>query len=133
MSYSSYKNLGNKTDEGINKEIMEKLVPRLTSTTDKMRVLTTHKIVVIDIYADWCQPCKAIAPRIAELSRKYSYPSLCAFAKENLDDKISNNEDITGVPTFQFYVGGKMIKSIVGADVPEIEKQLVSLLDGFRQ
>jgi thioredoxin 1 len=132
MSYSTYKNLGNQTEGGMDKETINKLVPRLSSSTEKMRVLSMNRIVIVDMYADWCQPCKQIAPRFAELSRKYTYPNVCALVKENLDDKISNTDDITGVPTFHFYVGGNLVDSVVGADIPEVETKLIALLEGLR-
>lgn len=132
MSYSTYKNLGNQGAENdANKEIVDRLVPRLKSVTEKMHIISTNKIVVIDVYADWCQPCKQIAPQVAELSRKYTFPSMCMIVKENLDDKISDNDDIAGVPTFRFYINGKNVDSVVGADIPEVERKLVAFLKGF--
>ena len=74
------------------------------------------KKVVIDFYADWCGPCKRIAPLIAELATKY--PDL-VFLKVNVDEaeQLASSFDITALPTFLFMYKGNKYKQIEGADM----------------
>lgn len=131
MSYSTYRNLGNRTNDGMDNDSVRRLVPRITSIEEKKRIISMNKIVVLDLYADWCQPCKLIEPRVAHLALKHTYTGVCVFVKENIQDNISNHDDITGIPTFQFYVNGNLVDSVVGADITEVENKLVPLLEGF--
>lgn len=128
MSYSTYKKLGSKPEDTNDYQMMDKLVPKLKSLVEKKNVVSMNKLVVVDIYADWCQPCKLVAPRVAELSHKYTNPGMCVIVKENLDDEISDKNEITGVPTFQFYFKGRLVHSVVGADMEQVERNIGELL-----
>ena len=84
---------------------------------------------IVDFYADWCGPCKQTAPEYSRVAATYSKPGVCAVAKYNLD-KIDPSEkgNIHGIPVFQFFVNGKQVDEIVGADIPRVEETLKSLL-----
>ncbi|KAI1138649.1 thioredoxin-like protein [Hypoxylon sp. FL0543] len=67
---------------------------------------TTH--VVVDFYADWCPPCRAIAPTFSELADKYSSEGKLAFAKVNVDhvDNVALRYGVSAMPTFLFFQNG---------------------------
>lgn len=80
--------------------------------------------VVADFYADWCGPCKAIAPSYEKLAEKYSVPGYLAFAKVNVDNvqQVAAQYSVTAMPTFMFFKEGKQVAVngqplIRGADV----------------
>ena len=102
------------------------LVINIESEEHKKKLVLNNKIVIVDVYGDWCQPCKAIAPRIANLAEKYQ-PQGFIFAKEDVDKKISQN--VRGVPTLQYFFNGKMVNTTTGADFTEIKEKVENLLE----
>lgn len=73
---------------------------------DALLSSTTH--VVVDFYADWCPPCRAIAPVFSELADKHSSDGRLAFAKVNVDhvDNIASRYSVSAMPTFLFFEKG---------------------------
>ena len=84
------------------------------------------KKVVIDFYADWCGPCKRVAPVFVELSEKF--PEI-VFLKVNVDDSedIASAFEITALPTFLFLNKGNIYKKIEGADLSQVIGTLENL------
>jgi len=64
-------------------------------------LVTLSRIVVIDVYADWCGPCKQIASRYERLANEMYIPNELILIKENVESGISDG--VKGVPTFQIY------------------------------
>lgn len=80
--------------------------------------------VVADFYADWCGPCKAIAPSYEQLAKKHSLPDYLAFTKVNVDNvqQVAAEYGVSAMPTFMFFKNGKQVAVngqalIRGADV----------------
>lgn len=84
--------------------------------------------IFVDFYADWCRPCKAISPKIDELSEKYDH---VIFLKVNIDNqrKLATIYEINSVPTFLIFKGGKLDpeKSLIGANIDKINTLLESI------
>ena len=74
-----------------------------------------NPLVVVDFWAEWCGPCKAIAPIIEELARKYD--GKVTFAKVDADTNPRKimQFGIMGIPTLLFFKGGKLVDTVVGA------------------
>lgn len=77
------------------------------------------KKVVIDFFADWCGPCKRVAPVFVELSEKYQD---IVFLKVDVDEaeKIASAFNISALPTFVFINNGNIYKRIEGANLNEV-------------
>jgi len=73
------------------------------------------KLVVIDIYADWCGPCKTIAPTFSNMAEEF--PDVL-FAKVNADENSETVQDlnISAMPTFKLYKNGKKIDELTGTN-----------------
>ena len=77
-------------------------------------VLLSTKPVVVDFWAEWCGPCKMVAPILEEIAAAHDG---IVIAKLNVDEnpQTSASYGITSIPTLTVFQDGKVVKSIVGA------------------
>lgn len=127
MSYAKYKDLGVMDTPKANSPSDPNTVYLIKSLKEKENLIRDHKVCVIDIYGDWCGPCKRIAPDFAKLASTYNSPNRCILVKEDVDMGFS--KEVSGVPLFQFYLNGKLDGSITGGNIPAIEKKIKELLE----
>jgi thioredoxin 1 len=78
-------------------------------------VLRSNVPVFVDFYADWCGPCKVIAPTIEALSKEYA--GRVKFVKVNVDEnqQVAMKCEIMGIPTAMLFQNGTPTDSVVGA------------------
>jgi thioredoxin 1 len=76
---------------------------------------STSGLVVLDVYATWCPPCKQMEPIFLELEKELD--GRCTFAKLNVDEArdLSITLQITSIPTFIFMVDGAIQDKVVGS------------------
>lgn len=101
------------------------MVKELKDIKDFADVLgdTNTGLVVIDFFADWCGPCKMIAPKFAELSEKYADVGFYKINSDNPDmQDVCQVCKIRSLPTFCFFRGGKFKTSMMGANAEKLEK-----------
>jgi len=89
-----------------------KTVTEASFATD---VEMSDKPVIVDFWAEWCGPCKMVAPVLEEIAAAHA--DKITIAKLNVDENpgISAAAGITSIPTLNVYVGGKVVKQIIGA------------------
>lgn len=77
-------------------------------------VISSDKLVLVDLYATWCGPCKALAPILEDLEKKYD--GKVKAVKINVDDEesLAVRLGVISVPTVVFYKNGKTVASFVG-------------------
>jgi len=77
-------------------------------------VLQSDIPVLLDFWAEWCQPCKMLAPTVEELAEEYDGQVL--FGKLNVDDnpQTATKFGIRGIPTLLFFKGGNVVQQMVG-------------------
>ena len=78
-------------------------------------VLESDKLTVIDFWAEWCGPCRAIGPVIEELAKEYE--GKVKIGKINVDNNpnVSVNYGITSIPAILFIKDGKIVDKQIGA------------------
>ncbi|KAH6683756.1 thioredoxin [Plectosphaerella plurivora] len=94
----------------------------IQSASEWQGILSSTNVVIADFYADWCGPCKAIAPHFEKLAQEHSKPKKVAFCKINVDTQssISRGLGVTAMPTFIIFHAGQPIETIRGANPPAL-------------
>ena len=90
-------------------------IVNLTQENFAAEVLQSSTPVLVDFWAEWCSPCKMIAPYLDDLAAEMA--GKVTVAKLNIDENPQTARDyqIMSIPTMSVFSGGKLVKSIVGA------------------
>ena len=88
---------------------------KVTDQSFQEDVLASDKPVLVDFWAEWCGPCKMVAPVLEEIATQHS--DKLTVAKLNIDEnpQIAQQFQILSIPTMSVFQGGKIVKTIVGA------------------
>ncbi|WP_298741085.1 thioredoxin [uncultured Chitinophaga sp.] len=100
-----------------------------TDSNFQTEVLSSDKLTVIDFWAEWCGPCRAIGPVIEDLSKDYA--GKVNIGKVNVDQnpQLSINYGITSIPAILFIKDGQVVDKQVGAAPRSVlEKKIQSHL-----
>ena len=103
------------------------LIKHISDSSFEADVLKSGKPVLVDYWAEWCGPCKMIAPILDEVSETYN--GRLQIAKMNVDEnrEVPGKYGIRGIPTLMLFKGGELAATKVGA---LSKAQLTAFLDG---
>jgi thioredoxin 2 len=102
----------------------------LSQETFERTIRDTEIPVLVDFYADWCAPCKMMAPFVDEVAREYQGRALVAKLNTDLAQETSRRLGIRGIPTVIVFKGGNEVARNTGAvRKAELEKLLKSALE----
>jgi len=93
-----------------------------TDSTFDTDVIKSDKLTVIDFWAEWCGPCKALGPVIDQLSTEYSGKVNIGKLDVDNNPEVSSKYGIRSIPTILFVKGGQVVDKVVGA-VPKAQLQ----------
>lgn len=82
--------------------------------------LASDQPVIIDFWAEWCGPCRRIAPIIDELSTAYDGRALICKCDVDSNDEIAAKYGIRNIPTIIFLKNGEQVDKVVGATTKEV-------------
>ena len=87
----------------------------VTTASFKADVLENSKPVLVDFWAEWCGPCRMIAPILDQIETEHG--SKLEIVKVNVDNEpnLAMEYKVTGIPLLGVFVGGQLVKQIVGA------------------
>ena len=106
---------------------MSDAIKHVSDTSFDTDVLQSDQPVLVDYWAEWCGPCKMIAPILEEAAAQYA--GKLTVAKLNVDDNqaTASKFGIRGIPTLMLFKGGQVVATKVGA---LSKSQLIAFLDG---
>ncbi|MEG0847846.1 MAG: thioredoxin [Niameybacter sp.] len=101
---------------------------QFTDANFQQEALKSNIPVIIDFYADWCGPCKMMAPIIDELATQYE--GKVKIGKVNTDENraIASKYNIMSIPTILFIKNGEVVDTTVGALPKQVIEQKINQL-----
>ncbi|MBN2991465.1 thioredoxin TrxA [Pseudomonas cedrina subsp. fulgida] len=93
------------------------LIKHVTDATFEAEVLKAQGPVLVDYWAEWCGPCKMIAPVLDDISQDDNYKGKLTIAKLNIDDNQETpaKHGVRGIPTLMLFKNGNVEATKVGA------------------
>ena len=87
----------------------------VTDATFDTEVLKSEKPVVVDYWAEWCGPCRMVAPVLEEIATEYA--DKLEVVKLNIDDNpiVARRYGILQIPTLNVFKDGEVVKQVIGA------------------
>jgi len=98
-------------------------VQELTALIQIQQATRQDNLSIIDYYADFCAPCRQIAPKIKDLAILYPNVSFYKVDVENVDD-AATAYNVNAMPTFHFWKNGILLETIVGANLSAFKSVL---------
>lgn len=98
----------------------------ITDTTFEQEVLKNTTPVLVDFWAEWCGPCRALGPKLEELSTELS--GKIQIVKINIDENpnVAAQFGIRSIPTMMIFKGGKKVETLMGNQPKDAIAQTIS-------
>ncbi|WP_295699841.1 thioredoxin [Lapillicoccus sp.] len=100
-----------------------------TDATFEADVLKNGKPVLVDFWAEWCGPCKAVAPVLEEIAGAHGGKIEVYKLDTDANPGITTRYGVTSIPTMNVYVNGEVVKTLVGAlPKPKLLRELADYI-----
>ena len=103
------------TTKQTNKIKIDTMSLEFTDANFQTTVMESDKLTVIDFWAEWCGPCRAIGPVIEELATQYEGKVNIGKVNVDVNPTLSMNFGITSIPAILFVKGGQVVDKQIGA------------------
>ena len=101
----------------------------VTDLTFQQDVLDSDKTILVDFWAEWCGPCRAVAPILDQIAAEHG--DKIEIVKLNVDEnpQTAFKYQITSIPALKVYQGGEVVKTVIGAKPkPALEADLAAYI-----
>lgn len=101
----------------------------VTDATFEQDVLNSEKTILVDFWAEWCGPCRAVGPILDQIAAEHA--DKIDIVKLNVDEnpQTAAKYQITSIPAMKVYKGGEVVKTVIGAKPkPALEADLAAYL-----
>ena len=101
----------------------------VTDASFESDVLKSDKTILVDFWAEWCGPCRAVSPILDQIAEEHA--GKIEIVKLNVDDNPQSamNYQITSIPAMKVFKGGEVVKTVIGAKPkPALEADLAEFL-----
>ena len=100
-------------------------IKHITKSNFEQEVMKSDKLVVVDFWATWCGPCRAIGPVVDELAEQYS--GNVVVGKVNVDEEreLSSRYKVMSIPTIMLFKNGEIVDKVVGLHSKEDLTELI--------
>ena len=98
----------------------------VNNETFSSEVLEQSKLVLVDFWAEWCGPCKKIAPTLEELADKYSENLSVCKVDVDSNRELALQYNVRSIPSLMVFKNGEMVDSLIGAVSLEELEDLVT-------
>ena len=101
----------------------------VTEATFDQEVINNEKTVLVDFWAEWCGPCRAVSPILDQIAAENS--DKLDIVKLNVDEHpaLAAKYQITSIPAMKVFQKGEVVKTVIGAKPkPQLEKDLADFL-----
>jgi thioredoxin 1 len=101
----------------------------VTDATFDQEVINNEKTVLVDFWAEWCGPCRAVSPILDQIAHEHS--DKLDIVKLNVDDNpaLAAKYQITSIPAMKVFQNGEVVKTVIGAKPkPALEADLAAYL-----
>lgn len=98
---------------------------KFTTANFEAEVLKSEKPVLVDFYADWCGPCRMMAPAVEELAEEMAGEAV--IGKLNVDDngEIAMQYGVMSIPTLIVFKNGQAVKKAIGVQSKEVIEEML--------
>ncbi|HEY8280887.1 MAG TPA: thioredoxin [Leifsonia sp.] len=101
----------------------------VTDSSFESDVLNSEKTILVDFWAEWCGPCRAVGPILDQIAAEHA--DKIEIVKLNVDEnpQTAAKYQITSIPAMKVYQGGEVVKTVIGAKPkPALEADLAAYL-----
>lgn len=98
---------------------------KFTTANFETEVLKSDKPVLVDFYADWCGPCKMMAPLVEQLANEYEGKAVVGKLNIDEEEEIAAQYRVMTIPTLAVFKGGKLVDKLIGVNPKEAVKAMI--------